>query len=106
MDAMPHGGDLTVQTRRAEDGQRVELLVRDTGVGMAPEITDKIFQPYFTTKEPGHGTGTGLGLSVYQTIVRQYNSTITVESQVGKGSTFVVTLPVEEGDAHGSDHSG
>lgn len=105
VDAMPGGGELTVQTRRAEDGQHVELLIRDTGVGIAPDILDKIFHPYFTTKEPGQGTGTGLGLTVCQTIVRQHGGTITFESQVGQGSTFVVTLPVEGREVHGSDHS-
>jgi PAS domain S-box-containing protein len=73
-----------------EPGQYVCLTVRDTGVGIAPAVIEKIFDPYFTTKPVGEGTG--LGLSVVQGIVRANGGAITVESQPGKGATFRVFL--------------
>jgi len=70
------------------------LLLRfaDTGIGIREEIADRIFDPFFTTKEPGHGTG--LGLSIVYTVVRGHHGTITVDSTVGRGSTFRIYLPV------------
>lgn len=103
VDAMPDGGILTVQTRLAEDGHYVELLVRDTGGGILPDMREKIFHPYFTTKEPGQGTG--LGLSVCREIVCKYGGTITVEEPIGQGSMFVVRFPIERRDVYGSNHS-
>ncbi len=80
---------------RMEPGLYTRLVVRDTGVGIAPEIKDKIFDPYFTTKKVGEGTG--LGLSTVLGIIKQSHGSITVESAPGKGSTFTVYFPqVEE----------
>ncbi len=73
-------------------GAYVSLTVRDNGMGMDPELQDRIFEPYFTTK--AKGVGTGLGLSVVHGIIRALGGAISVESEVGKGSTFQVLLPL------------
>jgi PAS domain S-box-containing protein len=78
-------------------GPYVRLTVSDTGHGMAPATLDRIFDPYFTTKGPGEGTG--LGLAVVKSIVRSYGGIITVYSEPGKGATFHVLLPCVEGAA-------
>jgi signal transduction histidine kinase len=70
----------------------VAIEVRDTGCGIAPEIRARIFEPFFTTKPVGQGTG--LGLAICHEIARSLGGEITVESAVGKGSTFCVSLPV------------
>jgi CheY-like chemotaxis protein len=72
-------------------GQYIKLVVRDTGIGIQPEVINRIFDPFFTTKKPDEGTG--LGLSVVQGIIQQHDGYITVESQPGKGSAFTVYLP-------------
>jgi PAS domain S-box-containing protein len=72
-------------------GSYIELLIIDTGHGISPDIIDKIFNPFFTTKEKGHGTG--LGLAVIQRIINSYKGTITVESKLNKGTTFSILLP-------------
>jgi signal transduction histidine kinase len=71
----------------------VTIKVGDTGTGIAPESLDKIFEPFFSTKEPGKGTG--LGLAISARIIDSFGGTITVESKVGEGSSFMVWLPVE-----------
>jgi len=81
---------ITVATRTGPDGWPV-VEIRDTGCGMAPEVRDRIFTPFFTTK--GIGEGTGLGLSICHRIVTGIGGTITVESEVGRGTTFEVRLP-------------
>jgi two-component system, NtrC family, sensor kinase len=81
---------LAVATREAEDA--VEVRVRDNGTGIAPEIRDKLFQPFFTTKPTGEGTGLGLSIS-YDIITQQHGGTITVESEPGSFTEFTVRLP-------------
>lgn len=88
--AMPGGGELTLRTRVAE-GDRVCLEVSDTGVGIPPEHLKDIFNPFFTTKAPGQGTG--LGLSVVHSVVDRYGGDIRVRSKVGAGTTFILELP-------------
>jgi len=75
-----------------ESGQYAVLSVSDTGTGIDPVVSDKIFEPYFTTKK--HGKGTGLGLSVVYGIIKEHGGDIRVESEIGKGTTFDVYLPV------------
>lgn len=90
LQAMPKGGTLTIGTQVR--GQHVRLTVEDTGVGMTEEVCEKVFVPFFTTKE--FGEGTGLGLAVVHGIVNAHEGTIQVESQLGQGTRFEVTLPV------------
>lgn len=104
-DAMPSGGKLMIKTenivideKRAESipgarpGETVRLTVADTGVGMSRELVSRIFEPFFTTKEAGKGTG--FGLAVVYSIVKQHNGWISVESAPGKGTTFRIYFPV------------
>jgi CheY-like chemotaxis protein len=72
-------------------GPHVRLTVRDTGQGMSPDVMQRIYDPFFTTKASGEGTG--IGLSVVHGIVVNHGGTITVESQVGQGTTFTIYLP-------------
>lgn len=88
--AMKHGGVLTIRTSVAEGICLVE--VGDTGSGIPPSILPRVFDPFFTTK--GEGEGTGLGLSVNLGIVERHGGKILVESEVGKGTTFTLCLPV------------
>ncbi|HEY5869342.1 MAG TPA: ATP-binding protein [Candidatus Tectomicrobia bacterium] len=88
MEAMPPGGTLTLRGRR--QGATVSLDVCDTGGGMPPEQTTQIFEPLYTTK-PG---GTGLGLYIVQEVIAAHGGQITVQSVVGQGSTFTITLPL------------
>jgi two-component system NtrC family sensor kinase len=89
---MPQEGTLTVRTRRAEGkgADAVILEVSDTGMGIPKEIQSKLFEPFFTTKEAGNGTG--LGLSLVYEIVKKHDGTIEIESEVGKGTKFVVKM--------------
>ena len=89
--AMPQGGTLRIETSQHDD--KVSLLVNDTGSGMSRENLKQIFIPFFTTK--GVDQGTGLGLPVVHGIVTAHGGTIRVESEVGKGSTFEVLLPLD-----------
>jgi signal transduction histidine kinase len=93
--AMPDGGTLTVETRKGE--RSVRLAVEDTGIGMSDELRQQIFMPFFTTKDIHEGTG--LGLAVVHGIVTSHGGSITVRSRVGKGSRFVIRLPLRAPDA-------
>ncbi len=95
-DAMPTGGTFKVATRLLPDGQ-VELECADTGAGISAETLPHVFEPFFTTKGPGRGTG--LGLSVVEGIVQQHGGTITVNSVLGAGTTFLIQLRVAMADA-------
>jgi two-component system NtrC family sensor kinase len=81
---------LTVAT--SDEGDAVEVRVRDNGTGIPPEIKDKLFQPFFTTKPTGEGTGLGLSIS-YDIVTQQHGGTITVDSRVGEFTEFTVRLP-------------
>lgn len=92
IEAMPNGGRLRVNT--AVDNVNVRVEIQDTGAGIPPDHKSRIFEPFFTTKEAGYGTG--LGLAISYAIVNDHHGDIKVISEVGKGSTFIVTLPLGE----------
>ncbi len=91
IDAMPRGGNLWIETRPMDDAAEVEIRVRDDGSGIAPDVLPQIFEPFVTTKENGHGVG--LGLAISRGIVEGHHGRIDVESELGRGTTFIVTLP-------------
>lgn len=96
--AMPNGGRLIIET--AADPLGASLAVEDNGVGMPPEVVSQIFNPFFTTKDVGEGTG--LGLSVVHGIVTSHGGTISVSSRVGVGTRFEIRLPSSvQGDSGG-----
>jgi signal transduction histidine kinase len=91
--AMPEGGKLNVRTDVQD--QYVVCIVEDTGVGMTEDVLDRLFVPFFTTKEVNQGTG--LGLPVVHGIVTSHGGTIEVKSKPGKGTKFTIRLPIEPG---------
>ena len=108
--AMPNGGVLEVKLENAKlddaatsnspdlnPGHYLNLTVRDTGYGINPKDIDRIFDPYFTTKEVGRGTG--MGLAVIHGILRGHGASVSVQSQPGKGTTFTIFFPVVKADA-------
>jgi len=108
-DAMPNGGHLDIKTEIVNidenfisfhgygtAGKYAKITVTDTGIGMSKDIMDRIFEPFFTTKEQGKGTG--LGLSVVYGIVKQHKGFINCYSEVGKGTTFTIYLPMIDKD--------
>jgi len=92
IDAMPRGGNLWLSTRFSEASMEVAIEVRDDGSGIPPEILPRLFEPFLTTKESGKGVG--LGLAVSENIVERHEGRIDVQSELGKGTTFTVTLPL------------
>ena len=98
-DAMPEGGTLSIAAER-EDSRAV-VSIQDTGVGMDKNIQDKVYDPFFTTKEPGKGTG--LGLSTAYGIVKQHGGDILIESEPGRGTTFHILLPLADSVDRGEE---
>jgi signal transduction histidine kinase/CheY-like chemotaxis protein len=92
IDAMPCGGTLTMATK--EIGDAVEISVSDTGAGMSEEVRSRIFDPFFTTKGK---TGMGLGLAVSYGIIRRHEGTVEVDSEINRGTTFRINLPIAKG---------
>jgi signal transduction histidine kinase len=101
-DAMPRGGTLTIELSQVAAGQLqfdegdragpgVSLVVRDSGMGMTPDVQAHMFEPFFTTKGPGQGTG--LGLATVYGIIKQSGGSVSVESELGHGTTFMIWLP-------------
>jgi two-component system NtrC family sensor kinase len=111
IDAMPRGGSLWIETRQIEgkttdgktidgktpnDAPQIEILVRDDGTGIAPDVLPHIFEPFLTTKESGRGVG--LGLAISRGIVERHNGHIGVQSELSRGTTFTITLPTRDTD--------
>jgi two-component system NtrC family sensor kinase len=99
-DAMKGKGSLTITTEPGSNNS-AKILVSDTGKGIDREHLPHIFEPFFTTKEPGKGTG--LGLSIVYGIIRKHNGVIDAESEPGKGTTFIISLPPYMGKYSGMD---
>ena len=105
---MENGGKITIKTNvvacpwqaiadqgsatTKENREYIEISISDTGTGMTEEIKKRIFEPFFTTKEIGKGTG--LGLSLCYEIVKKHDGAIEFESELGKGTTFIIKLPI------------
>lgn len=92
-DAMPQGGNLWLTTSASPERNCVRIVVRDDGAGIPPEILPRLFEPFLTTKETGRGVG--LGLAISQNILERHSGNIGVQSEVGRGTTFTVTLPLD-----------
>jgi two-component system NtrC family sensor kinase len=90
--AMEGGGELFIDASYDQEQDQVVLTIRDTGTGIKKEILPNIFDPFFTTKST---KGTGLGLSVSYGIIRQHHGEITVESEEGQGTTFIIKIPAK-----------
>ncbi len=101
--AMKDGGKLDIISRLDDTGKRIVTTVSDTGCGIPTENIKKIFEPFFTTKS-GSG-GTGLGLSITYGLVKEIGGSIDIESIVGKGTTFIITLPLEYHAEKGETHA-
>jgi two-component system NtrC family sensor kinase len=89
--AMGERGTLTLTTHPGAGGREVEIRIADTGCGIPPDVIDRIFDPFFTTKQGGQGTG--LGLAIAYGIVTRHRGHISVQSEVGRGTTFTIRLP-------------
>jgi signal transduction histidine kinase len=90
-DAMPEGGRLGIETTSIPATRQIQLSVSDSGTGMSPAVMEHIFEPYFTTKVEGKGTG--LGLATVYGIVKQTQGAIGVRSEPGRGTTFTLLFP-------------
>ncbi len=103
-EAMPPGGSIVIEERTEINpylGPAAVIVVRDNGPGIPSHLREKIFQPFFTTKEQG----TGLGLSIAQRIITELGGRLELESTEGRGATFIITLPcLEPAHEHDSDH--
>jgi two-component system NtrC family sensor kinase len=94
--AMPKGGNLSLRSRKIDNGPQVQVDVQDDGMGIAPELISQMFEPFFTTKESGHGLG--LGLAISRMIVERHQGHIAVKSEPGRGTLFTVTLPLQSAE--------
>ncbi|MBW2442354.1 MAG: PAS domain-containing protein [Deltaproteobacteria bacterium] len=113
-EAMPSGGELTAKTKRIRahnfkpldlsTGEYVRISISDQGAGIKSSHLDRIFDPYFSTKQRGTQKGMGLGLSIAHSIIKKHRGNITVKSAVGKGSTFYIYLPLAQGKIEKPDH--
>ena len=92
IDAIVEKGTITISTSKSNGSIRISI--KDTGRGISENIRSKIFDPFFTTKDVGQGTG--LGLSICHSIIEKHSGSIEVKSEVGKGSEFVIVLPVKQ----------
>jgi signal transduction histidine kinase len=92
--AMPEGGSLRVWTERR--GDEVQLNIADTGVGMSEDVAEKIFEPYFTTKD----FGSGIGLTLVYKVVKEHLGEVSVDTEEGKGTTFTISFPVPQRERH------
>ena len=90
--AIEEEGDIFISTEYLSEEKLVRIEIRDTGVGIEKDNVEKIFDPFYTTKDVGQGTG--LGLSISYGIVKSHGGQIQVESQVGEGTTFHIDLPI------------
>jgi two-component system NtrC family sensor kinase len=93
IDAMGKDGSITLTTFHQPDTQQVVIKISDTGPGIPKDVLAKIFDPFFTTKEVGKGTG--LGLSISHSIIEKLGGTVTVDSEMGQGTTFTISLPLK-----------
>ncbi len=102
LDAMPHGGTLMIKTQEVpspatpEPRKSLKISITDTGIGITEESKKRIFDPFFSTKKIGEGTG--LGLAICEKIIKEHFGSLDVESEVGKGSTFLVYIPISQGN--------
>jgi signal transduction histidine kinase len=93
IDAMPSGGNLSLRTAESPGSQEVRIEVEDDGTGIPKEVLARVFEPFFTTKERGRGMG--LGLAISRSIVERHGGRIEVQSEPGRGTKFVITLPIQ-----------
>ena len=92
IDAVDKSGLIIIATRSTENA--IEIKITDNGIGMTPEVMERIFEPMYTTKEANQGTG--LGLSITMDIIKNHDGTIKVKSEINKGTTFIISLPLVE----------
>ena len=104
IDAVAKDGVISIQTAHYAKEKKVGICITDDGPGMSAEVLNKIFDPFFTTKEVGKGTG--LGLAISYSIVEKLGGSIKVNSEVGRGTTFTILLPVMNNEQFGDSHPG
>ena len=92
--AGPNGPKGRITVRTAHEGQAVRVEVEDSGCGIPEAIRDRVFEPFFTTKEVGRGTGQGLAIA-RSIVVEKHGGSLTFESEVGRGTTFIIRLPID-----------
>jgi two-component system NtrC family sensor kinase len=93
LDSIENTGEIVISACKPKDQDCLEIKVHDTGRGMPPEVLSEIFTPFFTTKQLGKGTG--MGLSIVYGVVKMHSGEISVDSDVGKGTTFTIRLPID-----------